>query len=95
MLPERLSNGICSLNPNVDRLTQSCLMEIDRNGRVVNHQICQSVIKTTFRMTYSDVNDIIAGDQELIEKYQPIVESIHHMAALHNIRKNARASWGS
>ena len=62
MLPERLSNGICSLNPNVDRLTQSCLMEIDRKGRVVNHQICQSVINTTFRMTYSDVNAILAGD---------------------------------
>ena len=95
MLPERLSNGICSLNPNVDRLTQSCLMEIDRNGHVVNHQICQSVIKTTFRMTYSDVNDIIAGDEELIEKYQPIVESIHHMAALHNILEKMRVRRGA
>lgn len=95
MLPERLSNGICSLNPNVDRLTQSCLMEIDRKGRVVNHQICQSVINTTFRMTYSDVNAILAGDDELAEKYQPIVESIHHMADLHTILEKMRVRRGA
>lgn len=95
MLPERLSNGICSLNPNVDRLTQSCLMEIDRKGRVVNHQICQSVINTTFRMTYSDVNTILAGDDELAEKYQPIVESIHHMADLHAILEKMRVRRGA
>lgn len=95
MLPERLSNGICSLNPNVDRLTQSCLMEIDRKGRVVNHQICQSVINTTFRMTYSDVNAILAGDDELAEKYQPIVESIHHMADLHAILEKMRVRRGA
>ena len=95
MLPERLSNGICSLNPNVDRLTQSCLMEIDRKGRVVNHQICQSVINTTFRMTYSDVNAILAGDDELAEKYQPIVESIHHMADLHAILEKKRVRRGA
>ena len=57
MLPERLSNGICSLNPNVDRLTQSAIMEIDPHGKVVKHTITQTVINTTFRMTYSDVND--------------------------------------
>lgn len=95
MLPERLSNGICSLNPNVDRLTQSCLMEIDCKGRVVNHQICQSVINTTFRMTYSDVNAILAGDDELAEKYQPIVESIHHMADLHAILEKMRVRRGA
>lgn len=95
MLPERLSNGICSLNPNVDRLTQSCLMEIDRKGRVVNHQICQSVINTTFRMTYSDVNAILAGDDELAEKYQPIIESIHHMADLHAILEKMRVRRGA
>ena len=94
MLPERLSNGICSLNPNVDRLTQSCLMEIDRKGRVVNHQICQSVINTTFRMTYSDVNAILAGDDELAEKYQPIVESIHHWADWHAILEKMRVRGG-
>lgn len=95
MLPERLSNGICSLNPNVDRLTQSCIMEIDRNGHVVNHQIGQSVIKTTFRMTYSAVNDIIAGDQETIEKYQAIVPSVHNMVALHKILEDMRVRRGA
>lgn len=95
MLPERLSNGICSLNPNVERLTQSCLMEITPKGKVVSHQICQSVIKTTFRMTYSDVNKIIAGDKELIETYQPIVESIHYMVALHKILEGMRTFRGA
>lgn len=74
MLPERLSNGICSLNPQVDRLTQSAIMEIDKHGRVVNYTITQTVIKTSFRMTYSDVNDILAGDEEkrknIIKLYQ-------------------------
>ncbi|MFS1663185.1 ribonuclease R [Streptococcus sp. zg-JUN1979] len=95
MLPERLSNGICSLNPQVDRLTQSCLMEIDRKGRVVDYQICQSVIKTTFRMTYSDVNAIIAGHKELMAEYEPIVDSIHYMVALHKILENMRTHRGA
>ena len=85
MLPERLSNGICSLNPQVDRLTQSAIMEIDQRGRVLRYQITQTVIKTTFRMTYSDVNEIIAGDQEKREEYQAIVPSIEAMVALHQI----------
>ena len=70
MLPERLSNGICSLNPNVDRLTQSAIMEITPKGKVVNHKICQSVINTTFRMTYSDVNEMLAGNPEKIEQFK-------------------------
>ena len=85
MLPERLSNGICSLNPNVDRLTQSAIMEIDAKGRVVKHTITQTVIKTTFRMTYSDVNDIIAGDEEKAEQFKAIVSSIDSMVQLHEI----------
>lgn len=95
MLPERLSNGICSLNPNVDRLTQSAIMEIDSNGRVLNHQICQSVIKTTYRMTYSAVNDMIAGDQERLETYAAIAESVEHMVKLHKILEKMRVKRGA
>ncbi|MFC3927657.1 ribonuclease R [Streptococcus caprae] len=95
MLPERLSNGICSLNPNVDRLTQSALMEITPQGKVVNYQIGQSVIKTTFRMTYSAVNEILAGDEELAEQYRAIVPSIEAMAELHEILEAMRVRRGA
>ena len=95
MLPERLSNGICSLNPNVDRLTQSAIMEIDAKGRVVKHIITQTVINTTFRMTYSDVNDIIAGDQEKAEQFKAIVPSIDSMVRLHEILESMRFKRGA
>ena len=66
MIPHRLSNGICSLNPQVDRFTLSCEMEITQQGEVVRHEIFESVIKTTERMTYTDVNKILVDkDEEL------------------------------
>lgn len=95
MLPERLSNGICSLNPNLDRLTQSCIMEIDQNGRVVNHRITQSVINTTYRMTYTAVNDIIAGDEEICSEYESIVSSVQHMVTLHHTLEAMRTRRGA
>lgn len=95
MLPERLSNGICSLNPKLDRLTQSCIMEIDQNGRVVNHQITQSVINTTYRMTYTAVNDIIAGDEEICSEYESIVSSVQHMVTLHHTLEAMRTRRGA
>ncbi|HFV2505570.1 TPA: ribonuclease R [Streptococcus agalactiae] len=95
MLPERLSNGICSLNPNLDRLTQSCIMEIDQNGRVVNHQITQSVINTTYRMTYTAVNDIIVGDEEICSEYESIVSSVQHMVTLHHTLEAMRTRRGA
>lgn len=95
MLPERLSNGICSLNPNVDRLTQSAIMEIDRKGKVVKHWIGQTVIKTAFRMTYSDVNDMIAGNKEKLDKYKAIVPSVELMVKLHETLETMRYKRGA
>ena len=72
MFPHRLSNGICSLNPRVDRLTLSCEMTIDGNGKVTSHEIFQSVIRSKERMTYTDVYKIVEEkDEELIERYKP------------------------
>ncbi|MEW4353444.1 ribonuclease R [Streptococcus pneumoniae] len=95
MLPERLSNGICSLNPNVDRLTQSAIMEIDKKGRVVNYTITQTVIHTTFRMTYSAVNEMIAGNSETLEKYQKIAPSVELMVQLHHLLEKMRYQRGA
>lgn len=95
MLPERLSNGICSLNPRVNRFTQSCVMAINPDGHVVDYQISQSVIKTTERMTYSDVNEMLAGKPEFLEKFANISESVTQMAKLHDILLKMRARRGA
>lgn len=96
MIPHRLSNGICSLNPQVDRLTLSCEMEIDANGGVVNHEIYQSVINTTERMTYRDVNDILTDQEsELRQKYAPLVQMFEEMEELAAILRNKRFTRGA
>ncbi|MHA6251820.1 ribonuclease R [Oceanobacillus sp. CAU 1775] len=83
MIPHRLSNGICSLNPKVDRLTIGCEMEINAAGEVVRHEIFPSVINTTERMTYTDVNKILMEkDEELIQKYEPLVPMFQEMEKL-------------
>ncbi len=96
MIPHRLSNGICSLNPKVDRLTLSCEMEIDSDGVVVNHDIFQSVIKTTERMTYSDVNKILVDqDEELMKKYEslvPMFQLMHELAKILNAKRQHRGA---
>ena len=96
MIPHRLSNGICSLNPQVDRLTLSCEMIIDADGNVVSHDIFQSVIKTTERMTYKDVYKILEEqDEELIERYKPLVPMFKDMAELSAILRNKRTLRGA
>jgi ribonuclease R len=83
MLPHRLSNGICSLNPKVDRLTLTCDMEIDEEGQVVKYDIYESVIRTNERMTYSDVYKILEeGDQALKERYSELVPHFEAMKDL-------------
>ncbi|MED3876262.1 ribonuclease R [Lysinibacillus capsici] len=96
MIPHRLSNGICSLNPQVDRLTLSCEMIIDANGNVVAHEIFQSVIKTTERMTYKDVYKILEEqDEALIERYEPLVPMLKNMAELSGILRRKREMRGA
>ncbi|WP_078543979.1 ribonuclease R [Litchfieldia alkalitelluris] len=96
MIPHRLSNGICSLNPKVDRLTLSCDMEVDREGVVVKHEIFQSVIKTTERMTYSDVNSILVdNDEELIKRFEPLVPMFKDMEELAQVLREKRMKRGA
>ncbi|WP_374702862.1 ribonuclease R [Bacillus sp. T33-2] len=96
MIPHRLSNGICSLNPKVDRLTLSCNMEISPDGEVVSHEIYQSVIKTTERMTYHDVNRILVDkDEELRAKYEPLVPMFELMEELAAILRTKRMHRGA
>ncbi|MGE7953159.1 ribonuclease R [Lysinibacillus xylanilyticus] len=96
MIPHRLSNGICSLNPQVDRLVLSCEMIIDANGNVISHEIFQSVIKTTERMTYKDVYKILEEqDEALMVRYEPLVPMFKHMAELSNILRKKREMRGA
>ncbi|WP_100405392.1 ribonuclease R [Bacillus solitudinis] len=96
MIPHRLSNGICSLNPKVDRLTLSCEMEIDPQGQVVNHDIFQSVIKTTERMTYHDVNKILVDkDEEVRSSYQGLLPFFEQMEELAAILRKKRFDRGA
>lgn len=96
MIPHRLSNGICSLNPQVDRLTLSCEMEINDKGQVVSHEIFPAVIRTTERMTYSDVNKILVDkDEELRNRYEPLVPMFEMMEELASILRKKRMSRGA
>ncbi|MGG1399805.1 ribonuclease R [Bacillus salipaludis] len=96
MIPHRLSNGICSLNPKVDRLVLSCNMEITSEGQVVDHEIFQSVIKTTERMTYYDVNRILIDkDEETRKRYETLVPMFELMEELAGILRDKRMKRGA
>ena len=96
MLPRKLSNGICSLNPQVDRLVMGCEMEINSQGHVVSHEILEGVIHSTARMTYTAVNEILEkSNDETLEKYATLIPFFEEMAELHQILENMRTSRGA
>lgn len=96
MLPHKLSNGICSLNPHVDRLALSCLMEVNGRGEVVSHRILESVINSDYRMTYTAVREILEdGTPALLEQYVEILPMLEDMEELRQILGEKRRKRGS
>ena len=95
MLPRALSNGICSLNENEERLTLSCVMKIDKKGVVKSSEIVESVIKSSHKMTYGEVSAILDGDKTVREKYQDVCPMIELCAELTHILQEKRAKKGS
>lgn len=96
MLPHALSNGICSLNEGEDRLTLSCIMDIDSKGVVIGHEICESIINSDHRMTYTAVDAIVSKDDaELKEKYGDFADTFLLMKELADILRKKRHDRGS
>ena len=96
MIPHRLSNGICSLNPHVDRLVLACEMEISPEGEVVSHDIFQSVINTSARMTYQAVNQILTDqDEAVMKEYESLVPMFTDMEQLAQILRKKRMDRGA
>ena len=95
MLPRALSNGICSLNEGEDRLTLSCLMQIDSKGAVKSSEIAQSVIRSRHKMTYTEITKILDGDQKTREKYADVCETVELFAELTKILQAKREKQGS
>lgn len=93
MLPHKLSNGICSLNPGVERLAISCVMEIDNNGKTVDYEIFPSIIKSRLQMTYKKVNQVIEKN-EIPEGYEPFVNDLKLMDELSQIIRRAKINRG-
>jgi ribonuclease R len=96
MFPSELATGLCSLNPQVDRLVQSCLMDVDPQGHVVRHEIHDGVIHSDARMTYDAVNAIIGDrDPAVVAAYQPLVPLFETMRELFEILNARRRRRGS
>ena len=96
MLPQKLSNGICSLNAGEDRLAMTCMMEINSQGVVVSHDIFESVIHVNYRMTYQNVTKILLNqDEALCGKYHEILSMLQEMAQLQMILEKKRKLRGA
>jgi ribonuclease R len=95
MLPEELSNGICSLNPQVDRLVMSVIMEIDGDGRIGRVELTPGVIRSAERMTYTNVHKVIENDPEMTKRYQNLADEFKRMRDLALILSKRRHNRGS
>jgi ribonuclease R len=96
MFPSELATGLCSLNPHVDRLVQSCLIEVDRHGQVVRAEFHDGVINSNERMTYTAVNGILTDrDPALVDRYAPLVPMFELMQELFQVLNDARRRRGS
>lgn len=95
MLPAELSNGVCSLNPQQDRLALSVIMRVNAQGKVTKYEIAQSVIRSKARLTYDEVEKILSGDKELYQKYIDFVDTLRIMQELTNILISKRGRRGS
>src|ERR1700745_140757 len=95
MLPLELSTDICSLRPHLDRLVLSCIMEVDHRGEIVNYDLCEGVIRSAERMTYTAVNAILEGDKAQVARYGPLVAMFELMRDLQQILYRKRERRGS
>lgn len=95
MLPEVLSNGLCSLNPQVDRLCLVCEMTISAKGNLTSYQFYEAVMNSYARLTYHKVQKILDGDNELREHYQPLVKHLENLNALYHVLDKARIARGA
>ena len=97
MLPKELSNGICSLNPNVDRLAFSCLMDVSAEGKLLSYRFEKSVIRSRVKGVYSEVNKILDGtaDDTIKDKYSRVIERIPVMLELAQILEKNRVNRGA
>ncbi|MGX7092255.1 ribonuclease R [Hutsoniella sourekii] len=95
MLPQRLSNGICSLLPDEDRLTLNCQMRINHQGRVTSYKIYPAVIRSSYRLTYDEVNAMIEGDEAVQAQYPHIQDMVRDMVELHEILEAMRERRGA
>ena len=93
MIPHQLSNGICSLNPNVDRLTVSCVMEVNNKGKVEHYDIFESVIKSRIQMTYNKVNDYLERDI-VHPEYKELTDELSLMKELSDIIRKSKVARG-
>ncbi|WP_074022706.1 ribonuclease R [Xenorhabdus eapokensis] len=95
MLPEVLSNGLCSLNPEVDRLCMVCEMTVSAQGKLSSYKFYEAVMNSHARLTYTKVWKILQGDQELREHYKPLVQHIEHLHELYQALEQAREQRGA